>query len=82
MALVVWIDHVKSSEDPSAEGMAPVKRNTVGWIIEETDEHIVTAHSLDEDPKKTQYEFGFGISKKMVEAITKLGPLAKRGAAK
>jgi hypothetical protein len=71
-ALVVWFDHVKTDEDPSNENMGPIKRNTVGWVIEENDEYVVTAHSLDENPVKVSYEYGFGIAKVMVESITSL----------
>jgi hypothetical protein len=44
----------------------------VGWVIEENDEYVVTAHSLDENPVKVSYEYGFGIAKVMVESITSL----------
>ena len=59
MVLVKWKDHAKCGSDSDPKEAKPVTRNTVGWVVKETQEFI----TISPDKSSLGFEFGFCILK-------------------
>jgi hypothetical protein len=49
LQIVVWDDHAGPANHVDAREVTLVTRVTVGWVVRETDDHIVIASTLDDD---------------------------------
>jgi hypothetical protein len=72
IALVTWMDAVRTDDIVNADGLIGVTRKTVGWVVRKDKTGIVLAFSFDAD---SVFERGFFIPQAYVKKVVWLADI-------